>query len=518
MTYHSYDDNFIYINATSSEGARLGAIYVQSKRAYKLPINKTTLKDVMFNVSHQKLTELYHKELMEDEAIRMMKTLNPAMHAAGKLRTYQAQDATLIRKYPVLAIFNEQRTGKTPTILHALKGITNGLIVCPSSLKLNWLREFEEWSDTKAVVVSGSKVKRMRIYASLAEETMIISYETLRADIADILKMFKRFNYLVVDEAHRLRNHKTKQSIALYKVRNICDRVYPMTGTPAVNHAANVYGLMKLMYPRKYASYWAFVERYFKVVDGMFGKDIYGIKEGREKEFNDLLHRHSLQRKRREVMAWIPKITERIVELEPTNKQTTLFKQIIKTGILNDEIIDNPLTKLLRLRQVAVDPVYVGVDEQSPKFAFIMDYLEDNDDTVVVFSTMTGALKRLHEAIPGSMLLTGEQSTEQKEFAVQELQAGHCKVLLANIKAGGTGFTMDKADTIIFLDKSYTPDENDQAKDRIVPTNPHADYGAKQVITLLVNGSVEPKIEIMLKEKINIIQYVNDYGLAGILE
>lgn len=518
MTYHSHDDNFIYLKGSSSNAAHIGAVYIQSRKMYRMPINKDTLKTILRYDNHKAIKDLLHEQIMEEASLKMMKTLNPAMQAAGKLRDYQAQDATLIRKYPVLAIFNEQRTGKTPTILHALKDITNGLIVCPSSLKLNWLREFEEWSDTKAVVISGSKSKRMRTYAQLAEETMIISYETLRADIADILKMFKRFNYLVVDEAHRLRNFKTKQSVALYKVRKICDRVYPMTGTPAVNHAANVFGLLKLMFPNKYTSYWQFVERYFKVVDGMFGKDIYGLKEDRAVEFNNLLYMNSIQRKRREVMAWIPKITERIVELEPTAKQMFQFVQIKKFNTLKEEIIDNPLTKLLRLRQVAVDPAYIGIDDQSPKFAFIMDFIADNDDTVVVFSTMTGALKRLHEAIPGSMLLTGEQSTEQKEFAVQELQSGRCKILLANIKAGGTGFTMDKADTIIFLDKSYTPDENDQAKDRIVPTNPHAEYGAKQVITLLVNGSVEPKIEKMLKDKINIIQYVNDYGLAGILE
>ena len=518
MIFKGHDDNFIYFKASGEQAAKLDATYVQSRKEYRLPINKDTLKDIMFYINHQKLTQLLHKEVMEEASIKTMKTLNPAMQAAGKLRVYQAQDATLIRKYPILGIFNEQRTGKTPTVLHALKDLTNGLIVCPSSLKLNWLREFEEWSDTKAVVVSGSKTKRMRIYAQLAEETMIISYETLRTDINDILKMFKRFNYLIVDEAHRLRNYKTKQSVALFKVRNICDRVYPMTGTPAVNHAANVYGIMRLLYPKKYSSYWQFVERYFKVVDGMFGKDIYGLKEDRAVEFNNLLYMNSLQRKRREVMSWLPKITQRIVELEPTTKQTTLFKQIIRRNELNGEVIDNPLTKLLRLRQVAVDPVYVGVDEQSPKFAFIMDYLQDNDDTVVIFSTMTGALKRLHKAIPDSMLLTGEQTTEQKEFAVRELQAGRCKVLLSNIKAGGTGFTMDKADTIIFLDKSYTPDENDQAADRIVPTRVGADYGAKQVITLLVNGSVEPRIEEMLKEKINIIQYVNDYGLTRLLQ
>ena len=131
---------------------------------------------------------------------------------------------------------------------------------------------------------------------------------------------------------------------------------------------------------------------------------------------------------------------------------------------------------------------------------------------------MTAALKRLHTLIPDAVILTGEQTNEEKEHAVKAIQTGKSRVLLANIKAGGTGFTLDKADTIIFLDKSYTPDENDQAADRIVPTNPEATYGAKQIITLLVNGSVEPKIEDMLKEKINIIQYVNHYGLSRILD
>ena len=516
MTYHSHDDNFIYFRGTHTDGAKLGAVYFGTRNLYRLPINLNSLRDLMFYINHQKITELYHKEVTRRATMAVLKraTLEPE----DGLRGYQAVDKDIIQQFPVLAIFNEQRTGKTPTVLSALQNLTNGLIVCPSSLKLNWLNEYNKWSNTKAVVISGSKAKRMQTYATLAEETMIISYETLRTDINDILKMFKRFSYFVIDEAHRLRNYKTKQSMAVYKVRKLCERVYPMTGTPAVNHSADVFGILRVMFPHKYTSYWQFVERYFKVVDGMFGREVFGLKEGREKEFNNILYNHSIQRKRAEVMSWIPKITERIVEIEPTSKQMSLFKQIIRKNTLNDEVIDNPLTKLLRLRQVAVDPTYVGVDEQSPKFQFIMDFVEDNDDTVVIFSTMTGALKRLHEAIPNSLLLTGEQTTEQKEHAVRELQAGRCKVLLANIKAGGTGFTLDNADTIIFLDKSYTPDENDQAADRIVPTNPNARYGAKQIITLLVNGSVEPKIEQMLKEKIDIIQYVNHYGLSRFLD
>jgi SNF2 family DNA or RNA helicase len=194
-----------------------------------------------------------------------------------------------------------------------------------------------------------------------------------------------------------------------------------------------------------------------------------------------------------------------------------MFNEIIKKNMIMGEDIPNAITKLTRLRQVCVDPNYFGVDAPTPKIEFIMQYLEDNDESVIIFSTMTQTLKRLYKAIPGSVILTGEQTTKEKQFAVSQIQDGHSRVLLANIRAGGMGFTIDKADTIIFLDKSYTPDENDQASDRFIPTNPQATYGAKQIISLVVKGSVEPKIEQMLEDKIDIIKYVNDYGIDAFL-
>jgi hypothetical protein len=58
MNYIGHSEDFIYFNATSSEAAKLGAVYTQKYRGYKLPINKDTLKDIMFYINHQKLTEL----------------------------------------------------------------------------------------------------------------------------------------------------------------------------------------------------------------------------------------------------------------------------------------------------------------------------------------------------------------------------------------------------------------------------------------------------------------------------
>ena len=517
MTYLKHDNNFIYFKGLEHEAAKLGATFVGSIRAYKLPMNPYTLKELQNHINSHILNDLLGKQVAKHNFMRSLKErVAPKL---GDLRPYQAVDVGILQNHPRLAIFNEQRTGKTPTILTALQNYEGGMVVCPASLKLNWLKEAKRWAKTNYIVISGTKTKRRKLYETSGKANIIIGYETLRTDIDDILRKYRNFSFLVVDEAHRLRNYKTKQSQAVLKIGNRSERIYPMTGTPAVNHPADVFGILKLMNPIRYRAYWQFVDRYFANYDTPFGRKIGEIRKDRENEFNNLLYDHSLQRKRRDVMAWVPKVTHRTIELEPTSKQNGLTREVIRKNTLLGNEIPNAITKLTRLRQICVDPMYFGVNTQSPKIKFILDYIEDNpEETIIVFSTMTGALHRLHSQIDGAMILTGRQTTEGKQFAVDQIQSGKSRVLLANIKAGGTGFTLDKADTIIFLDKSYTPDENQQAGDRFIPVDPDAIYGAKQIITLLVNGSVEPKIEVLLDRKINIISYVNDYGLKGILD
>jgi SNF2 family DNA or RNA helicase len=513
ISFASHDADFVYFRTTPTIAAKLSAVYLPTIRMWKVPITKTAVKELLTYHNHPTLKKLGQK--LEDDFDKMEVLRNHTTVSYDRLRPYQAVDVNIIKENPVLAIFNEQRTGKTPTILTALDHLSTGIIVCPSSLKLNWFNEANKWSKQKFVIVHGTKKKRQALYDNRTTETLIISYETLRSDIENIMKL-KKFNYLVVDEAHRLRNYNTKQSKALFKLRKLTDRVHPMTGTPAVNHPSDVYGILRLLHPVKYRSYWQFVERYFAVIDTYFGKELGTIRKDREQEFHNLMYMESLQRKRREVMQWVPKVDFHTIELEPSAKQLTLFKEIIRKSTVNGEPIPNAITKLTRLRQVCVDPMYFGVETKTPKQAFIMDYLEDNPEPVIIFSTMTQTLNRLKAIIPDSVLLTGEQSTVEKQWAVDQIQSGQARVLLANIRAGGVGFTLDKVDTIIFLDKSYTPDENQQAADRIVPTDPSKEYGAKQVITLVVNGSVEPKIEEMLDKKIDIIKYVNDYGIEGL--
>lgn len=519
-----YDNDFIYFKAKSKQANALGAAYVNSQKAFKMPISVNaidSLKQAGFDVSI--LSDLYeklNKRLVQVKEIKSKSDTN----GLDQLRPYQRVDVKFIKSNGSVAIFNEQRTGKTPTILTAIKDkLGKGIIICPSGLKLNWAMEYDKWvGDGVAKVIQGTPTKRKEIYKDFNRgryKVIITSYETFRRDVEYLNQIISHLDVMVVDEAHRLRNHDTQQSRAIYKLSKKVDNIYPMTGTPAVNHPSDVYGILRLLYPNRFRSYWQFIERYFGYTEGPFGRDLLGFNKEREEEFQEILQTSSVQRKRRDVMSWIPKVMNRDIYLELDDKQKRHYNQILKDFMYGEEeIIPNVLAQLTRLRQVCLDPKLLLLEGKSPKTDFIKEYVKDNPESkVIVFSMFTSYLNELKKEFPDAVMLTGEQTQEQKQNAVDQIQFGDAKVLLSNIIAGGTGWTLDNADTMIFTDKSYNPVDNEQAADRFIPTDLDKVYGAKQIINLKMKDSIDAIIERMILEKISVIKYVNDYGLNALV-
>jgi SNF2 family DNA or RNA helicase len=107
-------------------------------------------------------------------------------------------------------------------------------------------------------------------------------------------------------------------------------------------------------------------------------------------------------------------------------------------------------------------------------------------------------------------MIIGETSKQERQRTVEAFQAGECKVLLANIQAAGTGLTLDKAETVIFLDRAYTVAENEQAEDRAIPTL----EGNKKntlIVDVVCRDSVDQKIHSLLTDKKNITEIINNY-------
>lgn len=513
MTIKEFDKNYIYFVAPAKEARHWEAVWVQSKKMWKIPISKTVVDRLNSPILQEVKDNLdnYHK---------IMYTIKNKSDTDGdsRLRPYQRIDVEFLTMRQNAAVFNEQRTGKTPTTLLAVKDRMNkGVIVCPAGLKLNWSREAQAWIGKSSTVISGTKKKRVRSYQTFRDADsglLILSYETLRADIAD---MDFEFDVLIVDEAHRLRNYKTKQSKAVYDLGKKAKHVFALTGTPAVNHPSDVFGILKLLRPAKFSSYWNFVDRYFGQTMTRFGREVLSLKKHMVQEFTELLDTISTQRKRVDVMKWIPPIIHRQIPLELSATQKRYYEQLVQTYRYDDNVVPNAVALLTRLRQICLDTGLITEKDSSPKGDFIKEYIIDNDESVIVFSSFTSFLNKLHSEIPGSVLLTGEQTQAEKQAAVDKMQKGEAKVMLANVVAGGLGWTLDKVDTIIFTDKSFNPINNEQAQDRIVPTV-NKEYGAKQIVTLIMSDTLEANIEKLLEAKQDIIKFVNNYGLNQLVD
>lgn len=518
-------EKHIFVKATNAIGHSLDATYLKSKDAWRVPLNLGALRDLYkqgYDVLQlgKELSKKYH-------SIVDFKNLEVEERSLQGLRPYQAQDATFLSSLEYAGVFNEQRTGKTPTICKVIEYLTHKgktIIICPSSLILNWRDELQKWVDIdhfQAFAVMGTKAKRQKTYQQFFESdkcsALVLSKDTLRNDI-DLVQSLP-FYTMIVDEAHFLRNYNTRQSKAIYHLGKFAKRRYALTGTPASKSPGDVYGILHFLDSEKWSSYWQFVERYFVVKDQHFGgKQIGDFKsESRKREYTEELNILSVQRKRRDVMKWLPQKQYQTIKLNMGTKQRKAYEEMLHTFEVEEVGLDAPnvLTQMLRLRQLTTAPSTIGLQELGVKYNFVSEWIENNPgEQVVIFSNFSSGLKMLWEYLKEhkvkAQLIIGQTNKGARKDYVDKFQKGKLQVLLCNIEAAGTGLTLDKASTVIFLDRHYTPSQNEQAEDRIVATTETSNLSAL-IVDLVCEDSIDEKILEIVKQKKNVTEVANNY-------
>lgn len=528
-------DHEIHIWTQKQIAEKLGAKFMSGNK-YKLPKTIEAVKDLMvFTNEHPNLDILLTKMEASKKMIVELKRRPPNMEMFG-LRPYQIQDVRFLSMIPHAAIFNEQRTGKTPTLLSVLRrrGLQKNLIVVPAGLKLNWEKECVKWlPGIKTFVIRGPKKQRERAYQNISELesfVMIISYDTLKAkdEMNKILATIgDQFDSMTIDEAHNMRNRKSARTIALQEMGKHALHRYALTGTPSVRDGHDVFSILQFLYPQKFTSYWAFVERYFEMVKNFFSGGKAPGKLLRGEELQNMLAMLGTNRKRKEVMEWLPDKTYTTIPIELGPRQRKAYNMVRETfeieSLSGKLLVDAPsvLAQMTRLRQICLAPSMLDINVPSAKEDFLIEWLQDNKEPVIIFSQFTSYLKELAAKLKQSptyekvVMIHGELSAAEKQESVDAFQSGKARILLGNIKAAGVGFTLDKATTTIFLDKEFNPVDNAQAEDRMVPVSKERIH-KMDVISLVAEDTYDERINELLESKINITSIVNNGGIEGI--
>ena len=249
----------------------LGAKFVKN-RTYKLPKTIEAAADLARVSKDPATIRLVEKMKAQRQKMLSVKTnTDYKMPGYESLRPYQRVDLAFLAQLPHAAIFNQQRTGKSPTLLSLfkLKEFNKMAIIVPSGLKLNWEKEGTVWlPGTKIIVIKGGPKQREKLYQSASKHKrflLIMSYDTLKqtGEIDKFLKSIPSIDGLAIDEAHNIRNRKSQRTKALFTLGKYAHHRYVLTGTPSVKAGHDVWSLLHFLYPDKFRSYWDFLDRYF---------------------------------------------------------------------------------------------------------------------------------------------------------------------------------------------------------------------------------------------------------------
>jgi SNF2 family DNA or RNA helicase len=353
------------------------------------------------------------------------------------------------------------------------------LIVCPVTLKGNWADEIQRFTRFQFAVLDGSPTQRAKQLIQFAElngpKILIINYEQVAPHKAELNAM--NFDIACFDEAHYLKNHKAKRTQACLSVNS--RRSFLLTGTPMLNHVNELWALLHRISPNEYPKYWSFLNRY-AVFGGYKDKQIVGVKN--EKELTERLQRVMLRRLKKDVLN-LPEIQiiERRVDLAP--EQREVYQQIVedmrvaRPEDMDDEDIENALTKFLRLKEVCgTTKKFTGVDISSKLDLAVADAIEllQNDYRPVVFTQFREVQEcfatRLDKEAPEFDIWTlhGDVKMSDRVPIVREWSNDPKPgAIVCMLQVAGVGLNMTASRHAMFLDKLFVPGLNQQAIDRL---------------------------------------------------
>jgi SNF2 family DNA or RNA helicase len=199
----SYDDDFIYLqNVLKSDSSMMevyhNAVWSKAKQRWRLPKTHWVCSELWQTFPELRTNQTFLDTGREckqefDKQVEKRST-PPSVTPNDKLRPYQRHDVTTLSHMEAAGIFNEPRTGKSIISLSTCKAadLKKNCIVCPASLTLNWAQEIQKWEMGVPFVAVGSRAARKKVYEqykNAAEGYLIISYETLRSDLAIVEKL-----------------------------------------------------------------------------------------------------------------------------------------------------------------------------------------------------------------------------------------------------------------------------------------------------------------------------------------
>ena len=400
------------------------------------------------------------------------------------------------------------------------RGIRRVLVICPASLKHQWEAEIRRFTDRPCLVLSGGLRRRSRAYSEGTEFFHIVNYEAVLADITFLRGC--RYDLIVVDEAQRIKNWKTKTSRAVKSLHSPFCIV--LTGTPLENRLEELYNIVQYVDERLLGPAFQFVHEHVEFDAEMKTKAIgyKGLDVLRQR-----LQPICLRRKKDEVLKELPPRTDKnfYIEITPAQRDAYLGQARVLAGLLQrwrrrgflTPIEQQRLMMALTNMRMICNSLYL-FDKQTrdePKLEELARLVEDLalglKEKVLIFSQWEGTHRlmepRLQKLGVGYALLCGKVPVGARGGLIQRFRdEAKLKVLLST-DAGGLGLNLQAASCVVNVEIPWNPAVLNQ---RVGRAHRLGQQRPVRVFNLLARGTIEEHIWNLLGFKQDLFAGVFD--------
>jgi len=395
----------------------------------------------------------------------------------------EARDFLLSKKRCILA--DQPRVGKTlPTAAATLEHLP-ALIVCPAIAKSVWAAAIHKLNPETPILMVNSK-------ASAAALTKQPGVTIVNYDLLQYLPKKAKFETLVLDECHRIKNPKAARTKAALTLTKACPRVYALSGTPLPNRPIELWPILHGLGIYR-GGWYDFAARYAKLWMAPWGADVSGASN--IPELKALMKPHVLRRKKEDVFKDYKEPQVSLITFDlPVDKRERQFDV--------DALIRNP-DAVLAFDGLAEIMREAGEKKIKPSTEFIDDLLQSGEP-VVVFVHHKDVARGLMESLKSHnpVLVVGDTPRLERDKNIASFQAGKTNLFIGNIASCSEGVDLSRADTIVFVECTWSTSALEQASSRVENIQKNGTQPLIYILTIRASLDHEVLARVLKKQGI----------------
>jgi SWI/SNF-related matrix-associated actin-dependent regulator 1 of chromatin subfamily A len=378
------------------------------------------------------------------------------------------------------------------------------LVICPSTLKINWQREIQKWAKEDSTVLYGTTP----FYIGSNYRWFIINYDVLTEWQEELLR--HSFDLVIADEAQAIKNKKAKRTKAFLSVVKHVEKKIFISATPIKNRPSEFYNILHELDIKNFYNEWKYLNRYCDPKYTGYGIVFKGLTHGEElyAKIKPLM----IRREKAEVLKDLPEKIKTVVHMPMErsimmkyDKANQEFKDWAKNTYDKKALDGKKHIELLR--QIA----YLG--KRNAVIQWIETFLE-SDEKLIIFAWHKNAISDIKNVFKDiAVVLDGKTSSTDKQKAVDSFQNDpEIRLFIGNIQAAGVGITLTAASNMAIIEFPWSPGDLEQAEGRHHRIGQKAD--SVSVYYLVGSGTVDEDTAILLNDKSVILNKTMD-GIAG---